>query len=197
MGAVVSVHEDARSVLASARRVFGFARQGQADFAELGQRRQLGFYTAVTQGRSVTFVLQNLKGKVDGFEEWYRPTLDATVGRHPDTAAWFVMVRNRIEKQGSAGAEGIEMFIESFRTDEAGPWPEGATSMFVGDQLGRSGWDVTLPDGTNTQVFFKIPNATVSMYIEDAPQGRSVEDLLDEYLDDLSDLVAAAEARFG
>src|SRR4051812_8289517 len=58
-------------ILRSAQRMMTMARSGQADYLEGRDRSVLGLYQSVTSGRSVTFVLQNLRGKVEGFDEWY------------------------------------------------------------------------------------------------------------------------------
>lgn len=192
-------HRSIESVLASARQVLTFAQHGRDDFLAAGDRRVLGLHTAITHGRSVTFVVQNLRTLVgvEDFDSWYQPALDATFGRHRDVSAWAIELRNKIEKQGTVGELGYSLHIESFNTDDAGPPPPGATSMFIGDQLGRAGWDVVLPDGSHTQVFFRIPRSTLAMSMPEAPDGRPVEELLDVYLTDCADFIELARRRFG
>lgn len=73
-----------------------------------------------------------------------------------------------------------------------------AVGTFIGDRLGSSGWDVRLEDGTETQVFFKLPTSmgSAEMVIEDAPGGRSMEELLPLWLDSLDSIVTDAEKTF-
>lgn len=58
-------------VLGSARQVLENALHGEADYNAAAERRVSGLYNAVTSGRSVTFVIQNLRSCVDDFDEWY------------------------------------------------------------------------------------------------------------------------------
>jgi hypothetical protein len=77
--------------------------------------------------------------------------------------------------------------------------PAGTTSTFVGDQLGRSGWEVTLPDGSKNQVYFSLPTelARFSLSVADAPEGFSFEQDLPAWRDTLGEIVKQAREMFG
>lgn len=97
-------------VLRSARQMLELARLGASDFAEGQRRRVSGLYNAVSNGRSVTFVLQKLKGRAPGFEVWYSE-VQASL-KEDAVARWFVELRNRIEKEGTHGDSSSSLSIE-------------------------------------------------------------------------------------
>ncbi len=167
------------------------ARTGQGDYIAGGERRISGLYQAVTSARSVTFVLQTMRNDVEGFDQWY-DAIRAELGADP-TCKWFVEVRNRIEKEGSPGQTSSSVCINHLDTSRLQP-PPGAVSMFIGDSLGRSGWVIRLPDGTEQTVYFTLPSHVVSTHylIADAPYKRDVGELLDYYLERLQSVVDRA-----
>lgn len=184
-----------QQTLSAASQMLAFAEQGADDFRAAGSRRLSGLYNGVTSGRSVTFVLQKLRGPLgEEFDAWYTPIVEEL--KSDPVAKWFVELRNKIEKEGSHGNAASNLYIGSFNTSEVTP-PPGATAMFLGDHLGRSGWEIGLPDGTITQVFFNIPNSQLAMFIEGAPGGEPVELLLERWLASLRDIVRRAHEAFG
>lgn len=84
------------SVLRSARdavhQVECCAKRGQ----QLAQIR-----AAVVDLRRVTFVLQTLRGRVDGFDDWYGEVQESL--RSDPLMRYFVELRNEIEKRGLPG----------------------------------------------------------------------------------------------
>lgn len=185
-------------VLRATRQMLDFARLGAEDFHGSGDRKLPGLYTAVTSGRSVTFVLQKLTGRAAGFALWYA-NIQAELKADP-VARWFVELRNRIEKEGTHGPSSSEIYINRLDSgDLMSQAPPNTTGMFIGDQLGRSGWNVLLDDGSEATVFFKLPASVgwSKLMIEDAPNGFSTEDLLALWLNRLNSIVVEAEQRFG
>ena len=189
--------KSAADCIAGARQMLDHARTGQRDYLAAGERRLSGLYAAVTSARSVTFALQNMNGHVDGADAWYE-SVRARL-RADAVARFFVDLRNRIEKQGTHGhararlnityANGAEMMREA---------PPGATGFILGDPLGRSGWEVKLPDGSKQIVYFTLPPdvGTSTLHLAEAPEGRDIADLLDEYLRLLEDILTEAETTF-
>lgn len=170
---------------------------GQQDFAEGGSRWLLGLHTAVTQGRSVTFVLQGLRGKIDGADEWYVAVQERL--RADPVCKWFVEVRNRMEKQGTAGRSFTSVMLH--RLDGASLralQPPGTVSTFIGDALGRSGHVVRLADGSETTIYFELPSVMgeANLHLADAPDDRPIEELIEHYLETLTDVVTDAVEVF-
>jgi hypothetical protein len=195
----MSVHADAASVIRSAEQVLSFARQGAKDFFARGERSESGLYNAITQGRSVTFVLQNLRSHHPNFDRWYEVKQEELRGN--PAARWFLELRNRLEKQGSMGnlysSIRIGRLDSQMMAEAARNPPPGVVGTFFGDKYGRSGWNVLLADGTTTQVYFKSP-ATFesSLAVEGGPPGFSFDMELQPWLDGLERLVAEARSRF-
>ena len=87
--------------------------------------------------------------------------------------------------------------------------PPGAKGFFIGDQLGGSGWEVELPDGTVAKYYVTVPdhlqdNIRIRFHFRDAPrthggqvlQDTSVERLAQLYIEYLRNIVAEARAQF-
>lgn len=185
-------------VLTAAHQSLDFARQGADDYRAGGGRRVAGLFNFATSSRTVTFVLQNMRGHVDGFEEWYA-AVEAQLRSSP-VAQWAKNLRNRVEKQGDPGPRSnvthIRYLDTSMLTVSA---PPGTVSTIIGDQWGRNFWVVRLPDGTEENVYFNLAPevGTNSIIFADAPAGRDVPDLMDEHLRTLSAIVLSAQERFG
>jgi len=87
-----------------------------------------------------------------------------------------------------------------------GPAPPGATSFFIGDQLGGSGWEIKLPDGSTGKYYVDLPTDLVSasLHFPNPPKTHrgkdindsSVERLCRLYLDYLVVLVTNAKREF-
>lgn len=97
-------HATTEQVLAECRSVLRSARDA-VDQVEHCSRPgyQLNYIrTAVVDLRRVTFVLQTLRSRVDGFDDWYSPLQEAL--RADPLMRYFVELRNEIEKRGLPGA---------------------------------------------------------------------------------------------
>lgn len=184
-------------VLRAARQSLDFARQGAEDYQAGGSRRVAGLFNFATSSRTVTFILQNMRGHVSGFEEWYAPVEHEL--RESPVARWAKDLRNRVEKQGDPGPRSnvthIHYLDTSMLTRSA---PPGTVSTIIGDQWGRNYWVVRLSDGTEENVYFNLaPEVGRSLIIfSDAPEGRDVQALMKEHLRMLETIVVSAENRF-
>lgn len=184
-------------VLLSARRVLENALQGQADFLAAGDRRLSGMYNAVTSGRSVTWVLQNLRTPVEDFDDWYSPIQKRL--EEDRVARYFHELRTRMEKRGDHGRTAATIHVRHL--DSSQLWrnaPPNTRSVFIGDNLGRSGWNVLLPDGSSTVIYFELPTevGTVALNLEGAPAGKDFATLLNEWLTTIEQIYIEAATRF-
>jgi hypothetical protein len=165
-------------------------------------------------GRSVTFVLQNLRSAVreEVFDEWYAPYQQEM--REDDLMRYFKELRNEVEKQGTLGGVGVAVDITSLSSADLQTLtqhrPPGARGFFIGDQHGGSGWEVELPDGTIENYYVTLTdelNARIQarFFAQDPSTEHrgeqltdtSVEALADHYVTYLGRLVDAAKQRFG
>lgn len=175
-----------------------FARLGAKDFSDRGDRKLPGMYNAVTSGRSVTFVLQKLTGRAPGFEGWYAEVREKL--KADPVSKWFVELRNRMEKEGTHGDSFETVYFKNLNPGAiARQGPPGTVDTFINGPDDLSGWNVRLPDGSITQVYFQLP-ASMSwsrLTIADAPGKAHLEDLLPQWLDGLEAIVEEAEQKFG
>lgn len=183
------------------------ARHGLDDLLGENDSRQFsGLRNLIVFGRSVTFVLQNLRG-IDGvdFDAWYEPQ-KAAMSADP-LMKYFVQARNELEKQGKLSV-GVGLHIKSFSGGDMarfGPPPLGATSFFMGDSTGGTGWEVRTADGKTEKYYVELPAdiGQVRRYFanflpSDSPelQIQSIEQLSGEYISRLSALVREARTHF-
>jgi hypothetical protein len=154
---------EAAAVLLKTREILATARRGLDDLVgDDPSRRLVGIRNVAVFGRSVTFVLQNLRSTVpdDGFDRWYLPKEEAM--RADPLLGYFVNLRNEILKRGGPTPRASH-HIEYLNLDDLAPLmanpPPGARRFFVGDTLGGSGWEVELPDGSLESYYVQLPDA--------------------------------------
>jgi len=169
--------------------------------------RLLALRNVVVFGRSVTFVLKNLRNREQGVDQWYSRYVDQM--RADELMKFFNNLRSRILKTGDPGAKWVVRIRQLNPADPSvfGPPPPNAKGFFIGDRLGGSGWEVVLPDGTVQKYYVKLPPniGSVDLEFPDPPtshlrqliQDTSVEKLCELYLDYLSRMVKEARERFG
>lgn len=199
-----------------AKRILENAR-GTLRTAELGLALLLGENDAETQmaglrnvatfGRAVTFALQNLRKKVDGFEEWYAPKVEEM--KNDEVMRFFVGLRNDVEKKGELGTHsGLHMngVINIHDLMSRFPPPTPDASFFIGDRIGGSGYIVRMPDGTEEKYYVAMPSQLLGLSLDmtvrfnDAPVGhehRPVGEMCQEYLTKIRAILTEATSKFG
>jgi len=182
-------------------------RQGFNDLCSADKsRRMTGLRNLLVFGRSVTFVLQNLRSvNQPEFDAWYQVEKRELQGNA--LARYFVEARNELEKQGKLSV-GTRTFIKSFTNEDIrkfGPPPANAKSFFIGDNLGGAGWAVDLGGGQTAKYYVELPQSigTVTQHFTNLPaadpalSGSTIEELCGRYMNLLTELVERAHARFG
>jgi len=165
----------------------------------------MGLQNAVTFGRSVTFVLQNLKGKAEGFEEWYDERVE--VLKDDPVCSYMVDLRNKILKEGEADTVNYAK-AEGFNPAQLqAVTPSWADGSFIGDQYGGSGFYVERSDGTQEKFYvdFGFDNIETGLYFEETQEYEGpfpediteIEDDLKYYVKILAELVSDAKDEFG
>jgi hypothetical protein len=148
--------------------------------------------------RSITFILQNQKRRIPGFDEWYgtqyRDGLWQKRLRDIPLMRWLVKARNKIEKQGDLEAESfVRAEIIASHLDE-GPRVEVPARLFEGPEV----------------LLRRIPAGAVSEHVRahgtlkierrwvesDLPEFELLDALATAY-GHLSELVAGAHRQMG
>lgn len=165
----------------------------------------------ITHGRTVTFIVQNLKSVVPNFDDWYTKYQDEM--RSDPLMSYFKNARNEIEKEGIIRASsGIHVksmrFPEDLAKFQTPPeeYKSYVKGFFMCDQLGGSGWEIILPDGTEMKHYIELPedSFTTNIALKDLPKthlGRSIEGLTTQeicklYVDYLRNIVILAKRQF-
>lgn len=197
------------TVLGNLKMTLEMAHYGLKDLTSKDPKyRELGLRNLAMHGRSVTFVLQNLKNLEPDFEDWYREI--QTEMKSSDLCRFFLNLRNEIEKQGVVRERSISAQIDHFSTDMLHrlPRPDNVkiTGFFMGDQLGGSGWEIELPDGTKDKFYLELPESMIKVsthfteikgsHLGTPLEGKTVEELGSMYYKYLSEIVSKAIYKF-
>lgn len=169
-------------------------------------RRLIGLRNLIVFGRSVTFVLQNLRSVVgeDRFNQWYSPIQSKMA--NDVVMKYFVKLRNELEKQGRLPVS-TSTHIHNFSTDmiDKYPKPPGTTGFFIGDRLGGSGFEVELPDGSKEKYYVDLPKsvAEITQHFSELPvpdddelKAKTVEELSQYFLSSLEQILDHARQEF-
>jgi hypothetical protein len=197
-------NEDVSAILDQAAQTLGTAQLGLKDIAsDDPERRAAGIRNVLVFGRAVTNVLQRLRSHVDGFDEWYAPWQTEMAG--DPLLRYLYKLRSDVLKRGVLPTS-TGLHIKHFHTGQIPPPPPGAKSFFMGDQLGGSGWEVELPDGTIEKRYIAVPPEIAESWLTfpDAPDdhlGQPVNDkspghICSLYIDYLKRLLADARSSF-
>ena len=168
--------EEADDRLAAARAGLGVVKSGPYQL-------KAGFRNVAVFGRMVTFVTNNLRDKLDGFEEWDA----AAKERHFGDGLGRLMndMRLAFEKQATnpiASHTHIKHFDSSMM--QKFPKPEGAVAFFMGDKVGGSGWMIETPDGAHIPYYIDLPGdvAEVTVVAVNKNQSYDLIELAERYI---------------
>ena len=189
-----------------------------------GEMRDLINAIAI-DGRTVTFILQNLRNVEPDFDNWYGPFVQEM--RSDELLVFFKDLRNMTEKKGEDRIHGVQfrpapgstvqMSAEGFRIsylDAEGQReflthgrPKNTVSSFIGDNEGGAGFVVRHPDGTERKHYVYLPSraADISLIFSNPPgshrgshlANRSPVRLCELYVDYLRHIVSSAEEKYG
>jgi len=193
-------NKNARSVISEAEDLLRTAEFGLEDMRTRPGRGRSGLRNAVVFGRNVTWALQNLKHIVPGFEAWYSAK-QADMRADP-LMRYFHELRTSIEKQARTPTITGAM-VKEFSMKHFQPAPPGAVGFFIGDESGGSGWEIARPDGAIERYYIDLPPevGSVTLHLPEAPkevsEGKTADQLIEEYLKRVRALVEEAKARFG
>jgi hypothetical protein len=166
-----------------------------------------GLRNVVVFGRAVTNVLQNLRSKEPYFDDWYEPYKKEM--KSDSLMKYFYKLRSEILKRGVLELSShthltnakLPQVVERF-----GAPPVNAKTFFIGDNLGGSGWEIVLSDGSTEKYYVELPPdlGSSSLHFPIPPsthQGRPLTDtrievLSTTYLDYLDNLIRSAKERF-
>lgn len=201
------MNSEIQAIIIKAEETLQTARYGFDDLTSGNrQRRFSGIRNLVVFGRSVTFVLQNLKTPVGGvaFNEWYEPIQDQM--KADVLMKYFVTLRNEILKQGKLPVStSASININPGDMAKLGTPPPGAKGFFIGDQAGGSGWEIELSDGSKEKYYVEIPEsmAKVQQHFSELPvpeddelKRKSIEELCAYYLEKLENILDSARNSF-
>ncbi|WP_350225416.1 hypothetical protein [Vibrio parahaemolyticus] len=196
-----------REVLVRTEQTLETAKHGFDDLVSSNKtRRFTGLRNLIVFGRSVTFVLQNLRTAVgkERFDAWYEPHQESM--KQDVVMKYFVKLRNELEKQGRLPVS-TSARIHNFSSDMISQYkkPPGTVGFFIGDQLGGSGFEVELPDGSKEKYYVEIPAsvAEVTQHFNELPvpdddelKSKTIEQLSEHFLKSLEALLDKARKEF-
>jgi hypothetical protein len=199
-------NKDIETIIRRAEETLETARHGFDDLTSSNKtRRSIGLRNLIVFGRSVTFVLQNLRSVIEeDFDSWYKQEQEKM--REDPLMRYFVEARNILEKRGqlNIALKGRVKFTDD-DIRKLGPGPPGTTGFFIGDKYGGTGWEVKMPDGTTEKYYIDLPpeigemKQVFSNFPEaEAPEfeNKSIEEICEIYLKRLEVLLNDARKQF-
>lgn len=194
-------------IITRAEQTLQTAKHGYDDLVGIDKNRRFtGLRNLIVFGRSVTFVLQNLRSAIDEveFDTWYEKQQEEM--KADIIMKYFVKLRNELEKQGKLPVS-TSAHIHHFSTDiiDKYPKPPGTVGFFVGDQLGGSGFEVEMPDGTKEKYYVDLPSsiAEVTQHFHELPvpdddelKKKTIEELSSYFIAKLENLLTRARKHF-
>jgi hypothetical protein len=203
---MVKDQKDIELVIRRAEETLQTARHGYEDLIGTNKNRRFsGLRNLIVFGRSVTWVLQNLRSvNKNDFEDWYVPEQEKM--KNDPLMRYFINARNEIEKQGRINVSTrAKIHFSSGDIEKFGPPPPGAKGIFIADQFGGTGWEVEMPNGTKEKYYVELPAeiGEVKQQFINFPEtadpelkGKSVEELCELYLNRLEMLLDSAREQF-
>lgn len=169
--------------------------------------RSTGLRNVLVFGRSVTFVVQNLRSIVgeQRFNKWYEPHQSAM--RSDPLMKYFVEARNNLEKQGRLDVS-VSCILYDISESEIAKLerpPFKTDSFFVGDHNGGSGWDMDIGGGETIPYYISIPKSLAEVkqvfcaMPDNVPvelRDLSVDELCEIYLERLTNLMSEVRKEF-
>lgn len=187
-------------IIREAEELLQTAKFGLQDMVK-PERARSGLRNAVVFARSTTWALQNLRGKVPDFDQWY--SLKQEAMKADPIMRYFHNLRSQIEKQASTPT-AVRGRLERFSSDDDMkrfyPAPPNATGFFIGDSSGGSGWQLVKSDGSIEKYYIDLPSnvGQFQMTLPGAPGGKtlSAQDLVAAYLEKIEQIVREARQKF-
>ncbi len=161
--------------------------------ASQGEGR-IGVRNVAVFGRMVTFATNNLRSVVSDFEQWDIEAKQRYFDN--DECRYMTKLRNVIEKEARTPVS-TSTHIRSFNTDDINkfPRPPGATSFFIGDQNGGTGWTIVDADKNQTPYYVALPPEIGRVWFTlPENEGKNVEDVASKYVECLDGYLAEATA---
>jgi len=161
--------KDAHESLKTAEFGFALLTKGPPNLRLCGLRNLVIF------GRVVTFVLQNLRSTEKNFDQWYDKFQEEM--KSDQLLVFFKDIRNILEKEGELRLH-VRTHLKHFTFPQDlsrfGPPPPYAKAFFMGDQLGGSGWEIQLPDGSVSKYYVELPIdiGSVSLHFPESPMSH-------------------------
>lgn len=170
----------------------------------LGMTSQ-GMKDLIVYGRSVTFVLQNLRKTEPDFDVWYQPFYKEM--ESDEMMKFFNKLRSKILKEGEVPVT-IEMGFPAIDIKEIKkqhPKPENATRLVIGSNNSGSYWEIKNPDGSLEKRWIDVSFQPILIqrfkngpkeHLGENIEGETVEQMAKRYLKYLRNVVSEAHRRF-
>lgn len=168
-------------------------------------RKLPGLRNLIVFGRAVTNILQGLRATEPDFDHWYKRYVEEM--ESDELMRYFYKLRSQILKEGVLDV-AVQAYVKRLTPAIIAslPRPPFARSFFIGDQLGGSGWEIKLPDGSTEKYYLELPSdiGTVSLHFPNPPMhhlsreigDNSLEKLSALYVDYLRRMILEAKAKF-
>ena len=190
------------------------AEAGRADaVSENPAKRRPGLMNLFTYGRTVTLTIQTMRSIDPEFDVWWKPYQDKMAS--DKLMRYFNTTRTEIIHEGILNTS-TSMVIGGSGPVNMGALfheltkhaPPNTVRVFLGEgSTGGNGWEVRMPDGSTTKLYFSLPDSfdiKSELRLPEPPthhDGKLITDtsaanLATLYIDSLRQIVRDFETRY-
>lgn len=194
-------------ILQSTEDTLATAKYGYQDLLSGNRSTKFaGFRNLIVFGRSVTFMLQSLRAAVgnERFDNWYEP--QQALMKSDLVLKYFMKLRDDLEKQGKLPASS-SIQLRRIPPDLMNKYhkPPGTVGIFIIDQMGGSGFEVELLNGSKEKYYVELPSdiASVKRHFKEIPapdddelKTKTIEELSSYFISKLDTLLNEARCEF-
>jgi hypothetical protein len=194
-------------ILRSAHEALDTAHLGYAMVRDVPSRRLPGLRNVVMFGAFVGASFEELRESGPHGNDWYK-SIRKKIVDSPVTRL-FRELQTEFRKRDAAGVSSqarLKTFNYPADLEKLGKRPPRATELFMGDEIGGTGWEVELAPGRRGKYYVVLPAeyGTVDVFLSNTPIVQTsrdprpidIVDTSDRYVSLLDDTLRGAELQF-
>jgi hypothetical protein len=201
------VTESVKDILRMAHETLDTAHLGYAVVRDVPSRSVAGLRNVVIFGAAAVAILDKLRAADATAEAWYKPVrkkLGASV-----LVRLFEQLRAEFRKRDDAGVSSqarLKTFNYPADLDKLGKRPLRASELFMGDEIGGTGWEVEVFSGMREKYYVVLPAeyGTVDEFLANCavvqtsrdPRKIDIAKVCDQYVSTLDEVLRGAELQF-
>jgi hypothetical protein len=201
------VTESVKDILRMAHETLDTAHLGYAVVRDVPARAVAGLRNVAVFGAAAMTILEKLRAADAAAAAWYKPIrkkLAASV-----LVRLFEQLHAEFRKRDAAGVSSqarLKTFNYPADLEKLGKRPPRASELFMGDEIGGTGWEVDVFPGMKEKYYVVLPTeyGTVDLFLANTavvqtsrdPRKIDIANVCDQYVSALDEVLRGAELQF-